>query len=201
MKTYLRRRLALITPILLGAVCAFPAGSQQTSTVPEPAALSPPINHESGTIDEVLTADDGGFRMRGYVVNWRSARIFVSGAPAEPRQPGASLDLTVYRSNVNGQRSLRFAVTQVGDDSSVAQDEGRNAQVSITTGTSKVDDVLKADSDGYHFVAYLVSWHDQRVAVVDPLLHTPHAVGDQIDFRVFHTGANENRQLSFSVAE
>jgi hypothetical protein len=163
--------------------------------------LSPPINHESGTIDEVLTAEDGGYRMRGYVVNWRSARIFVSGAPAEPRQPGASLDLTVYRSGINGQRSLRFAVTQLGDDASVAQDEGRNSQVSITSGTAKVEDVLTAESDGYRFIAYLVSWHDHRVAVVDPLLHTPHAVGDQIDFRVFHTGANENRQLSFSVSD
>jgi hypothetical protein len=203
MKTYRRRQFVIFTPILIVAICTLSAEAQQSPTVQsgESPALAPPINHESGTVDEVLTADDGGYRMRGYVVNWRSARVFVSGAPAEPRQPGASLDLTVYRSSVNGQRSLRFAITQLGDDSSVAQDEGRNSQVSITSGTAKVEDVLRADSDGYHFVAYLVSWHDRRVAVVDPLLHSTHAVGDQIDFRVFHTGASENRQLSFSVSD
>jgi hypothetical protein len=189
--------------MLLLAICTLSAEAQQSPTVQsaDPSALSPPINHESGTIDEVLTAEDGGYRMQGYVVNWRSARIFVSGAPAEPRQAGASLDLTVYRSGINGQRSLRFAVTQLGDYASVAQDEGRNSQVSITSGTAKVEDVLTADSDGYRFIAYLVNWHDRRIAVVDPLLHSPHVVGDQIDFRVFHTGANENRQLSFSVSD
>jgi hypothetical protein len=46
-----------------------------------------------------------------------------------------------------------------------------------------------------------VSWHDKRIAVVDPLLHTPKAVGDQIDFRVFHTGASDNQQLSFALSE
>ncbi len=184
-------------------MCAAAAQGQQAPAVPpsDSSALSPPVNHESGTIDEVLTAEDAGYRMRGYVVNWRSARVFVSGAPAEPRQPGGSLDLTVYRSNVNGQRALRFAITQLGDDDSVAQDEGRNAQVSITSGTAKVEDVLTAESGGYRFTAYLVNWHDKRVAVVDPLLHTAHAVGDQIDFRVYHTGANENRQLSFSLSD
>jgi len=163
--------------------------------------LAPPINHESGTIDEVLTAEDSGYRMRGYVVTWRSARVFVSGAPTEPRQTGAGIDLTVYRSAINGQRALRFAITQLGDDASVAQDEARNAEVSITSGTAKVEDVLTADSDGYRFIAYLVNWHDRHVAVVDPLLHPPHAVGDQIDFRVYHTGANENRQLSFAMGD
>jgi hypothetical protein len=203
MKTYPRWQFVIFTPILVLAICTLSAEAQQGPTLQsgEPPALAPPINHESRTVDEVLTAEDGGYRMRGYVVNWRSARVFVSGAPAEPRQPGASLDLTVYRSSVNGQHSLRFAITQLGDDASVAQDEGRNSQVSITSGTAKVEDVLRADSDGYHFIAYLVSWHDRRVAVVDPLLRSTHAVGDQIDFRVFHTGASENRQLSFSVSD
>lgn len=170
----------------------------------QPAAssvLAPPINHESGTIDEVLSAEDGGYRMRGYVVTWRGSKVYVAGDPADPRQVGGNLDFTVYRSALNGQRGLRFAVVQAGDDGSVAQDESRNAHVSITSGTAKVEGVLAADNDGYSFVAYLVSWHDRHVVVVDPSLHTPRAVGDQIDFRVFHTGANENRQLSFALSD
>jgi hypothetical protein len=203
MKVHARWQFVKFTPLLLCALGALAVHAQQSPSVQpnEGSALSPPINHESGTIDEVLTADDGGYRMRGYVVNWRSARVFVSGAPAEPRQPGGSLDLTVYRSSANGQRRLRFAIAQGGDDASVAEDEGRNAQVSITSGTAKIEEVLSAESDGYRFRAYLVNWHDRRVAVVDPLLHAAHAVGDKIDFHVFHTGADENRQLSFALSD
>jgi hypothetical protein len=199
-----RRKLQVVmfAPVLISAFCMLPAAAQQ-AVVPsaEPAAELPPIDHESGTIDQVLTADDGGYRMRGYVVNWRSSRVFVSGAPAEPRQPGAGIDLTVYRSSVSGQRALRFAIAQPGDDAGVAQEEVRNAEVSITSGTAKVQNVLQADSDGYHFIAYLVNWHDRQIAVVDPLLRTPRAIGDQINFRVYHTGADENRQLSFAMGD
>ena len=180
-----------------------PAARAQTAAVPaaDASAASPPLNHESGTISEVFTAEDGGYRMRGYIVTWRGSRIFVSGQAADPRPVGAPLEFTVFRSSVHGQRGLRFAVAQPGDDSNVAEDESRNAHVSITSGTSKVDEVLAIDNDGYSFVAYLVNWHDKRVVVVDPLLHTPKAVGDRIDFRVLHTGANDNRQLSFSLGE
>jgi len=60
---------------------------------------------------------------------------------------------------------------------------------------------VSVENDGYRFTAYLVNWHDRRVAVVDPLLHPPHAVGDKINFQVIHTGANENRQLSFGLSD
>jgi hypothetical protein len=201
MKTYKTSRLVNIT-IVVTAACAQVVCAQTPAAHPaEASALSPPINHESGTISEVLTADDGGYRMRGYVVAWRGSRVFVLGSAADPRPSGAPVDFTVYRSNLNGKRGLRFQVAQPGDDATVAQDESRNSQVSITSGTAKVEDVLAADNDGYSFVAYLVSWHDKRIAVVDPLLHTPKAVGDQIDFRVFHTGASDNQQLSFALSE
>lgn len=203
MKTHAPCQFVKFSLILTFTFVACTVQAQQASTAQpaEASALSPPINHESGTIDEVITAEDGGYRMRGYIVSWRSARVFVSAPPSEPRQPGAVVDLTVYRSNVNGQRSLRFAITQLGDDASVAQDEARNSQVAITAGTAKVEEVLTTENDGYRFTAYLVNWHGRRVAVVDPFLHAPHGVGDQINFRVFHTGAEENQRLSFSLSD
>ena len=201
MKTNKSMRIVRITTLLLGAVC-LPAFAQ-TPAMPsaDSSALAPPANHESSTISDVLTAEDGGYRMRGYIVTWHGARIFVAGVATDPRPVGAPLDFTVFRSSVHGQRGLRFAVSQPGDDANVAEDESRNAHVSITSGTSKVEEVFAVDNDGYSFVAYLVSWHDKRVVVVDPSLHKPKAVGDQIDFQVLHTGANENRQLSFSLGE
>jgi hypothetical protein len=203
MKTLAPCQFVKFALILTCAGFAFAVQAQQASKAQpaEGSALSPPINHESGTIDEVLTAEDGAYRMRGYIVSWRSARVFVSGPPAEPRQTGTGVDLTVYRSNVNGQRSLRFAIAKTADDTTVAQEEVRNSQVAISAGTAKVEEVLNAENEGYRFTAYLVTWHGRHVAVVDPLLHAPHAVGDQIEFRVFHTGADENQRLSFSLSD
>jgi hypothetical protein len=201
MKTHISSRLVRITTLFIAAACGPAVAQTPIDQLTTSTVLAPPINHESGAITEVLTAEDGGYRMRGYIVTWRGSRVFVAGAAADPRQVGGSLDFTVYRSAVNGQRGLRFAVTQAGDDASVAQDESRNSSVSITAGTAKVEDVLAADNDGFSFVAYFVNWHDRRVVVVDPLLQTPKKVGDQIDFRVFHTGAAENRQLSFTLGQ
>jgi hypothetical protein len=201
MKTHLTSPLAKIAAVIIGAAWLQAVPAQiPVNPAADTSALSPAINHESGTIDEVLSADDGGYLMRGYIVTWRGSRVFVSGPPSEPLQIGATLDFTVYRTSINGQRGLRFLVAQAGGDSNVAQDESRNSEVSITSATAKVEQVLAADNDGYSFVAYLVTWHDRRVAVVDPLVHTPKVAGDQIDFRVFHTGANDNRQLSFALS-
>ncbi len=202
MKTYASSTLARVTALIVSTVWLQTVPAQTPGNpAADAAALAPPINHESGTIDEVLTADDGGYRMRGYIVTWRGSRVFVAGSAATPLQSGASVDFTVYRSSINGQRGLRFLATQTGGDANVAQDESQNSQVSITTGTAKVEDVLAADNDGYSFVAYLVNWHEKRVAVVDPMLHTPKAVGDQIDFHVFHTGTEDGRQLSFALSQ
>jgi len=201
MKTHSASPLAAIATLFMSAAGLNTAFAQTPAdpTV-DTSTLSPPVNHESGTVDEVLSANDGGYQMRGYIVTWHGSRVFVSGSPAAPLTKGANVDFTVYRSSVNGQRGLRFVVAPSGGDANVAQDESDNSQVSITSGRAKVQAVLAADNDGYSFVAYLVNWHDQRVAVVDPSLHTPKVAGDKIDFRVFHTGANDNRQLSFALS-
>jgi hypothetical protein len=201
MKTHSFSSLASATALVIGAVWLQTVTAQTpVNHAADASVLAPPVNHESGTIDEVLTADDGDYHMRGYIVTWRGSRVFVAGSAAEPLQSGASVDFAVYRSSLNGQRGLRFLANHAADDANVAQDESQNSQVSITSGTAKVEGVLAADNDGYSFVAYLVNWHDKRVAVVDPLLHTPKAVGDQIDFHVFHTGTYDNRQLSFALS-
>ena len=198
-------RSTLSSVTLIGAACgtllAAAAWSQQTLSVPADAATSAPaVNHESGTIEEVLTVEDKGFRMRGYIVHWRDSRIFVAGSAEEPRHAGDTVDFRVYR-NPNGHGALRFSTSQTDPDANVAADESKNARVAVTAGTSKVDDVLLADNDGYHFKAYAVMWHDTRIVVVDPLLHATHAVSDQITFKVLHTGANDNQQLAFALDE
>ena len=50
--------------------------------------------------------------------------------------------------------------------------------------TAKVEEALKITDDGYRFVAYIVTWHGERVVVSDPLAQTDYAPGDEISFMV-----------------
>jgi len=183
---------------ILWAILAWPAFAQQPRS--DSAALSPPVNHESGVIGEVLIARDGDYAQVGSIVRWRNAQVFVSGSPGKMPRSGDILDFTVYRSTQDGRKILRFETNQ---DSVSASDEEESASshASISAGSAKVESVLSADSDGYRFVAYQVMWHGTRVVVIDPMAREPRAIGEQINFRVSRSGSDENRQLAFTLTE
>jgi hypothetical protein len=182
---------------ILLATLAWPAFAQQPRS--DSAALSPPVNHESGVVSEVLIARDGGYSQVGSIVRWRDTQIFVSGSPSKMPRSGDNLDFTVYRSVQDGRKILRFETNQ--DSVSASDEESGSSHASISSGTSKVENVLSADSDGYRFVAYQVMWHGSRVMVIDPLAREPRAIGEQINFRVSRSGSDENRQLAFTLTE
>lgn len=183
---------------ILLVTLAWPAFAQQPRS--DSAALSPPVNHESGVVSEVLIARDSGYSQVGSIVRWRDAQIFVSSSPGKMPRSGDNLDFTVHRSVQDGRKILRFETNQ---DSMSASDEEESgsSRASISSGTSKVESVLSADSDGYRFVAYQVTWHGTRVVVIDPLAREPRAIGEQINFRVSRSGSDENRQLAFTLTD
>jgi hypothetical protein len=162
-------------------------------------SLSPPVNHEVGRVEEVITAADDGYRFRGYVLTWRSMRIFVAGAPDESLVPGDNLDVVVYRSDVNGHKVLRFESKSAASNENVVDHESTNSSASITLGTARIEDAVAAESDDYRFVGYFVSWHNQRVFVVDPKSAPTRATGETINFRVLRTGHGASARLSFSL--
>ena len=183
---------------ILLAILAWPAFAQQPRS--DSAALSPPVNHESGVVSEVLIARDGGYSQVGSIVRWRDAQIFVSASPSKMPRSGDILDFTVYRSVQDGRKILRFETNQ---DSASASDEEESAssRASISSGSAKVENVLSADNDGYGFVAYQVTWHGARVVVIDPLAREPRAIGEQINCRVSRSGSDENRELALTLTE
>jgi hypothetical protein len=220
--------IALICVTLIGLCPFMPMRATAQAPATQTSPLSPPINHESGRIEEIIAAADNGFRFRAYVLTWRSMRTVVAGAPDESYGPGDNLDVVVYRTEVNGRKVLRFATSPSATNPSatnpsatnpsatgpsatnpsaastsasndVADRESTNASASITLGTARVEEVVSAESDGYRFVGYFVTWHDQRVFVVDPQSAPIHAIGDAIDFRVVRTGLGTNQRLSFSL--
>jgi hypothetical protein len=161
--------------------------------------LSPPINHEAGRIEEVITATDSGYQSRQYVLTWRSMRIVVAAASDEAHAPGDSLNVVVYRSDINSHKILRFESTPTNSNENVVDDDSTHSSASITLGAAQIEDTVSAESDGYRFVGYFVIWHNQRVFVVDPQSAPARATGETINFRVLRTGLGASQRLSFSM--
>lgn len=174
------------------------AADAQTPGTPR-SSLAPPVNHEVGRIEQVVTATDDGYRFRSYVLTWRSMRVVVAGDPEQSFVSGDNLDLVVYRSEVNGRRVLSFATSSSAPGENVADPDSTGSSASITMGTAAIQDVVSADSDGYRFEGYFVDWHDKRVFVVDPQSAPAHAIGETINFRVLRTGLGATGRLSFSL--
>jgi hypothetical protein len=171
-----------------------PAVSQTQNSLPAPS-----VSHEAGRIEEVITAADSGYRSRQYVLTWRSMRIVVAGAPDEPHAPGGNLNVVVYRSDATGRKVLRFDSSPAVSNDDVADEDSTPSSASITLGTARIEDTVSAESDGYRFVGYFVTWHNQRVFVVDPQSAPDRATGETINFRVLRTGLGANPRLSFSM--
>jgi hypothetical protein len=73
---------------------------------------------------------------------------------------------------------------------------------SYTSERANVEQVLQTESDGYRFVAYVVTWKDARVVVSDPLARSHHREGDEIRFlaqRIALPGGP--KELSFTLTE
>ena len=176
--------------------CLLQAGPALSQTVNSP--LSPPINHETGRIEQVITAADSGYRARQYVLTWRSMHIVVAGAPEDSYVPGDNLDVIVYRSEVNGHKVLRFETTPSAANEDADTDSAASS-ASITLGTARIEDTVSAESDGYRFAGYFVTWHNQRVFVADPQSAPTRPAGETINFRVLRSGLGMSRRLSFAL--
>ena len=187
--------------VLCAVITGYAGAQQPTRPTTDLSALAPPVNHESGTISEVLTAQDSGFRQIGYVVRWRDSQVFVTGSPTVPHRVGENLDFTVYRTVAGGRKMLRFAANEPQSDTSSEREEAESSHASITSGGAPIENSLLAENDGYRFAAYQVMWHGMRVMVVDPLQKSVYKTGDTINFRVLRSGAGDDRLLAFVLSE
>src|ERR1700730_8036284 len=135
---------SLIVRGFIAVLCAVFAG-QACAQQP----LAPPVNHESGTISEVLTAQDAGYRQIGYVVRWRDSQVFVTGSPNVPHRVGENLDFTVYRMETAGRKILRFAANLPPSGTGRGREEAERSKGPISLSRAPVEDSLVAENDGY----------------------------------------------------
>jgi len=66
------------------------------------------------------------------------------------------------------------------------------AKRDIETASARIEQVFKAEDDGYQTIAYQVIYHGQRVIVEDTLCSTDYAVGDKIYFLVLRHDMSED---------
>lgn len=183
--------------VTLYSIVSMGANAQAPQT--QNSALSPPINHETAQIEQLITATDDGYRLREYILTWRSMRVVVAGAPDDARVPRDNFDVVVYRSEVNGRKILRFESNPSASNENRVDIDSTASSAAVTLGTARVEDNVSAESDGYRFVGYFVTWHDHRVFVVDSQSAPTRAIGETINFRVLRTGVGPSRRLSFSL--
>ena len=164
---------------LLITVCAIGTRAAHADRPVEPQSppvqiqtSSPAFTNGDAVIEEVISAVDDGYRFRAYVVRWHGARVLVSDPPSESNGAvGDTIHFMVTRHDVDGRRLLSF----IGNDLDAArhgkatQNNSLDSSNKLETGTATIEEVLHAEDGGYHFVAYLASWHGSRIAICDPL--------------------------------
>ena len=196
-------KLGAASVVLIGVTCmslsSFLPIAADAQAPETQRSLLTPINYESGRVEEVITAADDRARFRAYVLTWRSMRIVVAGAPDRSYDPGDNLDIAVHRMEVNGHKVLRFAESASASNENEVDVESTASGASITLGTARIEETLSAESDGYRFVGYFVTWHDKRVFVLDPQSAATRAVGETLNFRVWRSGFGATQRLSFSI--
>lgn len=180
------------------------------------ARLRPPgstvsVSRESGTIDEVLAAQSGGYRYRAYVVQWHGTRVVVPDQSSQTDyEAGDTLTFLARRVSDAGLPgslltfSLPAAALPAADvtDPALQLPSARNSAQMVQE-TAAVADVLHVQDGANRYQAYLVDWRGARVAVLDMLTSSPLAIGQQISFSVERfdaAGADptaDRRQLAF----
>lgn len=158
----------------------------------------PKITSESAVVEDVLAAGHDDYQYRDYIVRWRGNRVAVTNPMAISRHAvGDTISVVVSRRTNAGDQALRFTnieryVPQAGDKMPTT-----DAHESIHgTGIGTVEEVLRAEDDPFHYVAYIVKWQDSRIAITD---NAPaHFVaGDSIEFAISGSGVANHQGLMF----
>ena len=192
-------------PLLIALSCAaaFQAGASEVCIPSAPrteAETRATFTKESGTVEDVLSISEDGYRSRAYIVTWHGSRVLVSDPLAESEKSvGDSIDFLASRDDVMGDRILGFITTERGPSRTVGASGSSSFQASSTISTGVVEEVLSAQESGFRFNAYIVRSHDQQLAVSDPLALSHHDIGEQINYLTLRTSSRSGRLLDFQV--
>lgn len=171
---------------------------------PATPRTEPPLRHSvdgssvtaSGTIEDILSAQDGGYRFIGYVVRYNGQRVALVDHDLQEAAHalGDEISFVEVRTAISQQGLMGFQMLPHG--SRAASNTGLGDRTESESGV--VTEVLSAENDGYRYRAYVVQWHEGELLLPDQSARTDYRVGDTLSFTARHLQAPRWLVLSTS---
>jgi hypothetical protein len=151
-------------------------GAAVQNAIPDSSATT-----QTAGIEEVLSAEEDGYRFTAYLVRWHDTQIGISDVLSRSHAAvGDSISFLAARTGVAGAHLLSFISVEQPATNGAASAQKPLAQPTLETGL--VDEVLAAQSNGYRYRAYVVQWHGSRIVVTDEEAATQYRAGDSVTF-------------------
>jgi hypothetical protein len=133
-----------------------------------------------GLVEEVLDAQEDGYRFVAYVVQAQGARIAVSDPLAQSHHVvGENISFLALSNDAAGNPVMTFLATPPAQNPTQAQ---RQIALSKSERTGVIEEVLGTNVDGFGYTAYILNSSGARIVVDDVPGAVPHRVGDQFSF-------------------
>jgi hypothetical protein len=154
----------------------------------DPGPVSSGADFKTGIVEEVLSAEDDGYRSVGYIVQAQGKRIAIADPIAQSHYGiGDSISFLAMRSKLKGLSLLAF--TAMPADAGGAKpapagtpDSTPAAKLLTAPQSGVITEVLTTSDANYSYRAYIVEALGARVVVEDSPGASPHQVGEQLTF-------------------
>jgi len=184
--------------------CHCDDGPQRPKTAPinkDAMPVSGSVDFRTGLVEEVLGAEDGGYRAIGYIVQSKDARVAVADPIAQSHYGiGDSISFLAMRTKLKGLSLMAFTAMPTPSASpSVAP----AAKLVTAPQSGVITEVLRTSDADYNYRAYIVEALGTRVVVEDPSDASPHQIGEQLAFvsrRIENPLVPGHGLLSFGLA-
>ena len=201
--------MRIILAALLSSSCLVTADAWAAQPCPAssvPALRTQPLSSysvEVGVVEDVIALEQDGYQFRAYVVSWHGSRVLVSDPLAQTMLgEGDRLHyIAIHTSLPNGQLLLDFVSTERSNTlmPRTGPPPLPSMDVSSSTASGVIEDVLSARDGGYRFISYVVRYQGQRIALMERSQGTPRIRGDEIRFVEMRTTMPQRRLVGFRI--
>jgi len=151
-------------------------------------SVSGGADFKTGIVEEVLGADDDGYRAIGYIVQSQGKRIAVADPIAQSKYGiGDTIPFLALRSKLKGSSLLAFTAMPANVGSAKPAPSATLGvtpapQVVAAPQSGVITEVLTTRDANYSYRAYVVEALGARIVIEDSSGAAPHQVGEQLDF-------------------
>jgi hypothetical protein len=152
------------------------------------ASYSGGADLKTGIVDDVLGAEDEGYRAIGYIVQSQGKRIAVADPIAQSQFAiGDTMSFLAVRSQVKGSSLLAFTAMSsnamgANPPPPAALSVTPTARVVTAPQSGVIEEVLTTSDTNYRYRAYVVEALGTRIVIEDSPCDAPHQVGEQLAF-------------------